>query len=65
MAGSDKLTTSQQTKDRTGKGGVQRNSFIKTGPFGPVLTFYDISGAGLHLPGTGKSGGVAQRRQRA
>jgi hypothetical protein len=36
--------------------------FFKTGPFGPVLTFYDISGVGLHLSGTGKSGGVAQRR---
>jgi hypothetical protein len=64
MAGSDKLKTSQQTWDRTGKGGVQRNPFFKTGPFDPVLTFYDISGVGMHLSGTRKTGGVALWRQR-
>jgi hypothetical protein len=62
MAGNDKLTTSLETWDRTGR----RHSaqlFYKTGQFNPVSAFYDISGAGLHLPETGKSCGVAQRRQ--
>jgi hypothetical protein len=51
MEGSDKLTTSQESRRPDGAGGVQRNSFFKTGQFDPVLTFYDISGAGMHLPG--------------
>jgi hypothetical protein len=38
---------------------------FQTGQFDPVLTFYDISPPGLHLPGTGKKRGVAQRRQLA
>jgi hypothetical protein len=62
MGGNDKLTTSRETWDRTGVGGVQRFVF-QTGQFDPVLTFYDISAPGLHLPGTGKNRGVAQRRQ--
>jgi hypothetical protein len=58
MGGNDKLTTSRDL-DRTGTGGVQRTLVLKPGQFDPVLTFYDTSGAGMHLPGTGKTGGVA------
>ena len=34
----------------------------KPGQIDPALTFYDISRAGLHLCGTGKRPGVAERR---
>jgi hypothetical protein len=42
-----KLTPSLTKID--GNCGVER---VKPGRFNPVLTFYDISGAGLHLYGT-------------
>ena len=42
-----KLTPSLTKTD--GNRSVQR---VKPGRFNPVLTFYDISGAGLHLQGT-------------
>src|SRR6185312_2603739 len=55
MEGSDKLTTSQETQG-TGRGGRRSAQlFFKTGQFDPVLTFYDISGAGMHVPGTPKN----------
>ena len=34
----------------------------KPGQIDPALTFYDISRTGLHLQGTGKNEGVAERR---
>jgi len=56
-----KLTPSlEQSLDRTENRGAQHNFFPN--PVGPVLTFYDISGAGMHLYGTRKTPGVAARR---
>jgi hypothetical protein len=52
MVGNDKLTTSQKTQGPDGAGGVQRYSFSKPANSNPVWAFYDISGAGMHLPGT-------------
>jgi hypothetical protein len=63
MGGNDKLTTSRETW--TGRGLEAFSACFQTGQFDPVLTFYDISAPGLHLPGTGKTPGVAQRRQPA
>jgi hypothetical protein len=51
MEGNDKLTTSQNFFTARG---LRRSAplFVKHGQYDPVLTFYDISAAGMHLPGT-------------
>src|SRR5271165_734685 len=62
-AGNDTLTSLLRPwlryRGSSGNGGVQRDLFFKPGQFDPLLTFYDTSGPGLHLPGTRKSSGVA------
>jgi hypothetical protein len=58
-AGNDTLTS--LLRWLASDGGVQRDFFFKPGHFEPLLTFYDISGPGLHQPGTRKSSGVAAR----